>query len=576
MKYYKKGFTLVELLLIFFFLFLIMAALTPVITRKHKQIPLRKTHGFYACYRDDENNLRQTLIKGSKVIENDVVVDSCKFNKPAKALYYYVQVIGGGGGGADIESNPTVDTDLLIKSDYRGFSGYVACGDGTKSTYCDIDYDEVKEDDFNKLKSIKLNITASGSGGYNCEDDRYSACVGGIEPTGSYVCSKHNLDAKIEGAKCSLNSNDKYDCSVSVEASVPCSEGWTKSEIETNVTCLNDNVGDSSVYYYQIPYTYKLKIEGEETINRWGRIFYNGKYYDRAADGYGVSYTWNDNKMVVKGGQGALISLVRSSVFDNDKSRRCLVDSEYKAMFTPAKASCTLANGDRCLTEKPAEGEDTVDFDDLNISQYNYYQTQKLSYGYGGEAGSVKTMILRKIDDDVVMNPGRGGAIQKSGTASSFGKYVAAGGSGTKGYSYVNIDILPEEPSPIANSLGGNGRIGVTATFQNFINFVLSHKLKNVKEKLKNIGKGGNGTALTTACTYGYNYTPLILYKGNTEYDKIYVGDYDVEPSDLYYHKCNGQYRWKGYNSGGGYWDGAISVAEKASAGGSGAIIITW
>ena len=48
----KSGFTLIELMVFFIFISLIMAAATPIITKRVKNIPLKFNHGKFICYDD--------------------------------------------------------------------------------------------------------------------------------------------------------------------------------------------------------------------------------------------------------------------------------------------------------------------------------------------------------------------------------------------------------------------------------------------------------------------------------------------------------------------------------------------
>ena len=97
---FKKGFTLVEVLAIMVIAAVILAAATPMITKKHRVKPEQVTHGRFECWWEG-NQLKQRMISGDKVVEvKDMTsVGSCKFNPPANADKFLVQGVGGGGAG---------------------------------------------------------------------------------------------------------------------------------------------------------------------------------------------------------------------------------------------------------------------------------------------------------------------------------------------------------------------------------------------------------------------------------------------------------------------------------------------
>ena len=131
MKHNKTAFSFVELILVLIILFVILASFMPMITRRHLNPPTKANHGTYACYRGADGGLRQTLIKGTKTIENDIPVTECTFDPPKKARYFYVQIIGGGGAGQQISENgvkPESNSSYRIKGRSNTRSGYVVEG----------------------------------------------------------------------------------------------------------------------------------------------------------------------------------------------------------------------------------------------------------------------------------------------------------------------------------------------------------------------------------------------------------------------------------------------------------------
>ena len=127
MRRKKYGFSFIELILILVFFFLILAALMPMVTRRHLAPPARVSHGTYACYYERQPNgeqiLKETLVKGKKTILDNQTVDpdvGCRFEAPRKAKYFYVQIIGGGGGGRDLNWAEDVDPENVENYRIKG------------------------------------------------------------------------------------------------------------------------------------------------------------------------------------------------------------------------------------------------------------------------------------------------------------------------------------------------------------------------------------------------------------------------------------------------------------------------
>ena len=106
LKTKKRGFSLVELMILLVVSGLVIAALVPVVTKKHFRLPSQTMHGAYMCYYKG-NRLHETKWSGktqqSVIFDRDT--DNCVFDPPKKAAYFQVSAIGGGGGGGDAGYN---------------------------------------------------------------------------------------------------------------------------------------------------------------------------------------------------------------------------------------------------------------------------------------------------------------------------------------------------------------------------------------------------------------------------------------------------------------------------------------
>ena len=79
----NRGFSLVEVMLIFLICSLILAASVPFITRKSRAIPSKISHGMYRCYSNGTNFTEEYYNSYSMVSSNNVA--ECKFKIPASA-----------------------------------------------------------------------------------------------------------------------------------------------------------------------------------------------------------------------------------------------------------------------------------------------------------------------------------------------------------------------------------------------------------------------------------------------------------------------------------------------------------
>jgi len=96
-----NGFSLIEVLMLFAALSVILAVSTPLLTKQHKNVPQKIPHGFYQCYRDENNNLHEELYNTFRRIDKngDNPVEKCSFDPPAEATMFKITLIGGGTGG---------------------------------------------------------------------------------------------------------------------------------------------------------------------------------------------------------------------------------------------------------------------------------------------------------------------------------------------------------------------------------------------------------------------------------------------------------------------------------------------
>ena len=101
-KHKKRAFSLVELMMLLLVSSLIIAALVPVVTKKHFRLPSTVIHGAYMCYyKNGELYEAKWSGKNQQTVVYDRPTDQCVFSPPQKAAYFQISAIGGGGGGGD-------------------------------------------------------------------------------------------------------------------------------------------------------------------------------------------------------------------------------------------------------------------------------------------------------------------------------------------------------------------------------------------------------------------------------------------------------------------------------------------
>lgn len=101
-KHKKRAFSLVELMMLLLVSSLIIAALVPVVTKKHFRLPSVVVHGAYMCYyKNGELYEAKWSGKNQQNVVYDRPTDQCVFSPPQKAAYFQISAIGGGGGGGD-------------------------------------------------------------------------------------------------------------------------------------------------------------------------------------------------------------------------------------------------------------------------------------------------------------------------------------------------------------------------------------------------------------------------------------------------------------------------------------------
>ena len=117
-KNYKKGFSLVGVIMILLLVFFIMMITIPLVTKKHQLSTNNgeNANGMYICYKAEPCNkegkctiYQQYFSNGNIVKAAESCIEGsadcrCNFEAPANVERINIQLVGGGGGGAGIRN----------------------------------------------------------------------------------------------------------------------------------------------------------------------------------------------------------------------------------------------------------------------------------------------------------------------------------------------------------------------------------------------------------------------------------------------------------------------------------------
>ena len=155
----RAGFTLVELMVFFLFISILIAASTPLITKRIKSVPSRTYHGKFLCYRDNMGQLHGDYYNaaGKKVKEAPVVsADSIIFEPPKRAAVFKVEMVGAGAGGYNYTDSIDDRTPRYSYFNQNGDGGY------SGETVYKLSDNDIK----NSLQGLTNTISAyTGKGG---------------------------------------------------------------------------------------------------------------------------------------------------------------------------------------------------------------------------------------------------------------------------------------------------------------------------------------------------------------------------------------------------------------------------
>lgn len=191
---FKYAFTLVELMVFFIFISLLLAASTPIITKRVKNLPIKHHHGKFICYGDSYEyyNSSRLVASGS----------GCKFTPPKRASLFKIELVGGGAGGCEYSD---WGEDMVTRS-----GGYNIPGGHYGDGYTDLQ-DGVLHDMLYQAPFIYAVEGTDGKPGESTDARTYTgvgspkvtlngACAGTCWSPSAYDCEKTGTRKKTDAS----------------------------------------------------------------------------------------------------------------------------------------------------------------------------------------------------------------------------------------------------------------------------------------------------------------------------------------------------------------------------------------
>lgn len=189
---FKYAFTLVELMVFFIFISLLLAASTPIITKRVKNLPIKHHHGKFVCYGNSYEYYNSSRLVSSGA--------GCKFTPPKRASLFKIELVGGGAGGCEYSD---WGEDMETRS-----GGYNIPGGHYGDGYTDLQ-DGVLYDMLYNAPFIYAVEGTDGKPGKNTEARTYTgvgspkmtlngACAGTCWSPTAYDCEKTGTRKKTD------------------------------------------------------------------------------------------------------------------------------------------------------------------------------------------------------------------------------------------------------------------------------------------------------------------------------------------------------------------------------------------
>lgn len=442
-KKIKKGFTLAEMMVVLLIMSIVAAAMTPLITRKHRQLPNNTTHGRWECYYSG-GQLYQKTTTSSGSSTTTAVSSSCQFTPSKKAEYFIIQAVSGGGGGAGtVATIPAYGVTNGARNTETSTTATadIATLDTTTDKYTvtnpfssvfkvsDAEYQSKVLDEF------RLSFLATGGGGgasaigslHNDGKEPYVSPANGGNGGGC----EYDDDPPVVGEIVQFNDTPGGDGGNAI--------GSTPSETYNGGPGL---VGSS----------------GTLKVTKAGTVVANGV----ASGGKGGYFAW-----MQMGASNVNVAATGADGVCTGSGVMNIPFSSYKTFFQ-ATADSFGKGGNGANPYGGFLGNEGKygckilgSFDQCNYQYKTSTSSKKyLVYGAGGSAGAYQSVVLPSLNGAITVtvgNGGKGGIVNatsedfaKGGTGgtTSFGNYLLVTGGAGGAVQYYTLNLSSTAPDP--------------------------------------------------------------------------------------------------------------------------------
>ena len=282
----KKGFSLIEVMLLFVVLAVVMAASVPVITRKTPQTPIGVQHGMYRCYVDNNGQTIEETYSANSLVNVRKNISECTFKVPQSAALYQIDLFSAGSGGYNYAAIKSEKNDER-KSKYTLANGY----QNEKGSPV-VPTDRELMNAFGGLKVIKSVQTPVATGGGNVDGHfhkvKNTGCrfydASGKVITASYLSNaQSNINTVSNLTNTSGQCSENGECQNLIDAGLV-GNGATIGDVQAQYNGINnDQLSTEITSYGNNGSANRASLEGADYLNHYNLksshdmyVWYNG------------------------------------------------------------------------------------------------------------------------------------------------------------------------------------------------------------------------------------------------------------------------------------------------------------
>ena len=224
----KRGFSLVEVMILFTVLAVAMAASLPLITKKSKPVPTKISHGVYRCIAQGNGFYLEETYNSFRQLKSNPRATACHFNKVPNASVYKIDLYSAGAGGTKYAAYVSANDDhrsstftmadavTYAKTGNLTFSNKQGAGNG------DMPYDFTDDNIRLALQNEQVILSAfSGNGGrggdatYTYKSPARMICSAFVHGADNAIKLANEAKGKWDSAKNRyIEKNNDYDAQI--------------------------------------------------------------------------------------------------------------------------------------------------------------------------------------------------------------------------------------------------------------------------------------------------------------------------------------------------------------------------